>query len=183
MRIFVAVEFEQHTKDHLYSIQKHIMNHSTSGNFTRPENFHLTLKFIGEVQPSFVKEITAAISEAAKECSPFKLCLGGLGNFRRGSRMIVWVGLKGELDRLNHLYSRLETSLSDIGIARETRKYSPHITLGRQVALSGDFSKLAKDISPDCNSVIEVSRITLMESTRKDGRLTYVPLFVQSLSG
>lgn len=97
--------------------------------------------------------------------------------------MIVWVGLKGELDRLNHLYSRLETSLSDIGIARETRKYSPHITLGRQVALSGDFSKLAKDISPDCNSVIEVSRITLMESTRKDGRLTYVPLFVQSLSG
>lgn len=78
MRIFVAVEFEQHTKDHLYSIQKHIMNHSTSGNFTRPENFHLTLKFIGEVQPSFVKEITAAISEAAKECSPFKLCLGGL---------------------------------------------------------------------------------------------------------
>ena len=183
MRVFIAIEFEQHIKDYLYSIQKQIMNYSSSGNFTRPENFHLTLKFIGEMQPSYVKDITAAMAEAVKTCNPFKLYPDGLGNFPRGNKMIVWMGLKGELDRLNHLFSRLEMALSDIGIAMETRRYSPHITLGRQVSLTVDFPKLAKDIFPDSSSVIEVSRISLMESTRKNGRLTYIPLYVQSLQG
>ncbi|NLO83605.1 MAG: RNA 2',3'-cyclic phosphodiesterase [Clostridiales bacterium] len=186
MRVFIAIEFEQHIKDQLYNIQQRVVNCSTSGNFTRPENFHLTLKFIGEVQPPFINEITAAMKETAKACKPFSLHLGDLGSFPRGNKKIIWIGLKGELDRLNHLFSRLDTALNNIGIARDTRKYSPHITLGREVSLSVDFSKLAEDIIPkiseNCSSVIKVSKISLMESTRKDGRLIYLPLYIQPLS-
>jgi 2''-5'' RNA ligase len=80
MRVFIAIEFEQPIKDYLNRIQKQIMSYSTDGNFSRPENFHLTLKFIGEVEPSFLGNITAAMAQAVQGIKPFKLGLHSLGN-------------------------------------------------------------------------------------------------------
>lgn len=182
MRVFIAIEFEQHIKDYLSKIQKQIMSYSTHGNFSRPENFHLTLKFIGEVQPSFVDKITSAMAQSIHDIKPFKLCLHRLGNFPRGNKMIIWMGVGGELDALNLLFNQLETSLNSIGISKDTRGYSPHITLGREVQLSVPFSKVVSAIATDPQQVIEVRKISLMESTREEGRLTYIPLYRQPLA-
>ncbi len=181
MRVFIAVEFEQHIKDYLNKIQKQVMSYSTDGNFSRPENFHLTLKFIGEVQPSFLGNITAAMAQSVHGIRPFKLGLDGLGNFPRGNKMIVWLGVGGELDMLNLLFTRLEASLSSIGISKETRKYSPHITLGREVRLTVPFSKVAEAVATGPQPIIDVCSISLMESTRENGRLVYTPLHRQPL--
>jgi len=182
MRVFIAIEFEQPIKDYLNRIQKQVMSYSTDGNFSRPENFHLTLKFIGEVEPSFLGNITAAMAQAVQGIKPFKLGLHSLGNFPRGNKMIIWMGVCGELDALNLLFNQLETSLSDIGIAKDTRGYSPHITLGREVRLAVPFSKVASAIAADPYQIIEVRKISLMESTRQEGRLMYIPLYRQPLA-
>lgn len=183
MRVFIAIEFEQHIKDYLDKIQKQIMNCSTDGNFSRPENFHLTLKFIGEIQPSFLGSITAAMTQSVNGIKPFKLNLANLGNFPRGNKMIIWMGVNGELDTLNRLFTQLDASLYNIGIAKDTRGYSPHITLGREVCLSVPFSKVASAVSMGHNQpIIEVRRISLMESKREQGRLLYLPLYSQALA-
>ncbi len=182
MRVFIAIEFEQHIKDYLSKIQKQIMSYSTHGNFSRPENFHLTLKFIGEVQPSFLDNITAAMAQSIHGIRPFKLGLHHLGNFPRGNKMIIWMGVGGELDVLNLLFNQLEASLSSIGISKDTRRYSPHITLGREVQLAVPFSKVVNAVATDPQQIIEVHKISLMESTREDGRLVYIPLHTQLLA-
>lgn len=183
MRVFIAIEFEQPVKDYLNRIQKQLMGYSTEGNFSRPENFHLTLKFIGEVQPSFLSDIADAMAHAVDGIKPFKLSLGGLGNFPRGNKMIIWMGVGGELETLYSLFNRLEASLSNIGIAKDARGYSPHITLGREVRLAAPFSKVAGAVATDPGQVIEVRKISLMESTRQEGRLVYIPLHSQMLLG
>lgn len=183
MRVFIAIEFEQHIKDYLNKIQKQVMSYSTDGNFSRPENFHLTLKFIGEVQPSFLGSITAAMAQSVHGIKPFKLRLHNLGNFPRGNKMIIWMGVGGELDVLNLLFNQLETSLGSIGIAKDTRGYSPHITLGREVRLAVPFSKVANAVAIDHQQqIIEVHKISLMESKREEGRLMYIPLHRQPLA-
>ncbi|MDN5277771.1 MAG: 2,3-cyclic 3-phosphodiesterase [Clostridiales bacterium] len=143
MRVFIAIEFEQHIKDYLNKIQKQVMSYSTDGNFSRPENFHLTLKFIGEVQPSFLGSINAAMAQSVHGIKPFKLRLHNLGNFPRGNKMIIWMGVGGELDVLNLLFNQLETHQQQI---------------------------------------IEVHKISLMESKREEGRLMYIPLHRQPLA-
>lgn len=182
MRVFIAIEFEQHIKDYLNKIQRQVMSYSTHGNFSRPENFHLTLKFIGEVEPSFVSTIASAMAQSVHGIKPFKLRLDQLGNFPRGNKMIIWVGVKGELDMLNRLFNQLETSLHSIGIAKDSKGYSPHITLGREVRLAEPFSKVANAVTMDQQQVIEVRKISLMESTRQEGRLMYIPLYRQILT-
>jgi 2'-5' RNA ligase len=97
--------------------------------------------------------------------------------------MIIWMGVGGELDVLNLLFNQLETSLGSIGIAKDTRGYSPHITLGREVRLAVPFSKVASAVAIDHQQqIIEVHKISLMESKREEGRLMYIPLHRQPLA-
>lgn len=176
MRVFIGIKFSEEIKSYLYEIQQSIINSSEKGNFTRKENFHLTLKFIGEVDVNQLEILKRIIDKISLDQSNFQLYFEKIGCFPRGNRIIVWMGLK-ESEILKKLYNNLELGLEKEGFPKESRSYTPHITLGREVIIKEDFNKLAEKIKID-NINIFVDSISLIESTRVNNKLTYVPIYV-----
>ncbi len=173
MRVFFAIEFTNEIKDYLFSLQQDIRKYCTGGNFSHRENFHLTLRFIGEQNLQQVEILKEVLKEVAAATSPFELRLDNTGSFNKGNRKIIWAGL-GKSIELQQLYQRLEISLEKTGYQKEDRAYSPHITLAREVQI-GDA---AVDISKTSFSsqTIIVNSISLMESARINNKLTYTAL-------
>lgn len=93
------------------------------------EQLHLTLKFIGDVENSLLPDIQSTLSTIGK--APFTMCLKGAGHFPpRGNPKVLWVGIS-PVTEVTALRNSVEKSLANIGIPREKRKFSPHITLAR----------------------------------------------------
>jgi len=179
MRIFIAVEFNENIKKYLQKIQSFVQQRSIRGNFTLFDNFHLTIKFIGEVKPMMLPEIYHAMEDAVAGVSEFTLYTGKLGSFSRGEKKIIWLGLQGNLDSLFKLNRQVEAEMIKRGFPRGDVKFLPHITLGREVVLQEQLESLDHSI-PYIDNEIVVNRITLMESKRQDGRLVYAPIHSQA---
>jgi 2'-5' RNA ligase len=179
MRVFFAIEFEQDIKDYLYAIQKEIKEYCLSGNFTAKDNFHLTLRFIGEQSQSQVEKLKTALKETVVKGQAFELKIGELGKFDRKNRKIIWLGLT-ESRELKALYHQLESTLVKYEYAKEDRAYSPHITLAREVK-TDMFEELTDKIAVN-NLIVKVKSISLMESTRIDNKLCYVPVAAEEFN-
>lgn len=180
MRVFFAVEFDDDTKRYITRVQDIIKENSEKGNFSHEENFHLTVRFIGEVDFSEIERLKKALDEAVANIKAFKFNLGKLGFFTKGSSKILWLGIYNRDNMLNHLKISLENSLAVYGYEKETRSFSPHITLSRNTILNKDLEKDLKSIDIAAKEV-NVNKISLMESKRVDGKLVYVPIYVKEI--
>lgn len=97
--------------------------------WTDQESFHLTLRFIGEVEPAAFFEIGELL--AGVSLPPFELELAGLGQFPpRGPLRQLWVGVAAS-PNLDRLRRRVEACMHEAGIPSERRKFIPHVTLAR----------------------------------------------------
>ncbi len=181
-RVFFALEFKDELKGKLKIIQNQIRPLSKRGNFTRPENFHLTLRFIGEVDIPEAETLKKVMLDLAAQTSPFQLELGTVGTFPRQTKHIVWVGLRGQLSELNKLYRNLSSKLCSVNYHLEEKRYSPHITLGREMILEESWA-LVRDKVVVSPYSWEVTGITLLESTRINGGLAYAPLVKADFDG
>jgi len=101
-------------------------------NWVKPENIHLTLKFLGEVDEDRIPSIKGVVREGLQGERSLFLSLDGLGVFPnpRAPR-VIWVGIEGEGERLKRLQEKLESAMEEEGFPREARSFSPHVTLGR----------------------------------------------------
>ena len=133
------------------------------GNYTQPENLHLTLAFIGETER--VTEIKAKVD--AVKFEPFVIRTGKLGSFNGRSR-VLWLGIEGE-DKVKTIAQQLRRNLDKCGIDYAKGKFSPHITLVRQP------SEMPLDVEVESESMT-VSEICVMKSERINGRLVYTAL-------
>lgn len=181
MRTFIAIELSPDVREYLSEIQTETQKHCRRGNYTPQDNFHITLHFLGEINPSDVEYVKEAMFEAAQRNKVFDVKLGQLGFFGRGERGILWAGLEKN-DSLQRLFFGLQKSLERQGFAREKKGLSPHITLGREVEPQRSFLDVQKTVVMDPKS-FKVEKITLMESVRKGPRLVYKPLYRQLLKG
>lgn len=173
MRVFFAIEFDRDVKNYLQHVQEEVRKFSSSGNFTLKDNFHLTLRFIGEQDETQTEQLKLALIEAAKNTKPFELYLNKVGSFNKGNKKIIWAGLQKSIE-LDGLYTKLESTLISEGYPREDRGYNPHITLAREVKIDNP-GVLIQNVKVE-NLIIKVKSISLMESKRIDNRLCYVPL-------
>ena len=100
--------------------------------WVKPENLHLTLKFLGPVEETRLEAIAEAVASAARGCGSFRFVLGGLGAFPQPRvARVVWVGVPEGADSLAGLQARLEAELEPLGFPREERPFTAHLTLGR----------------------------------------------------
>lgn len=100
--------------------------------WVKPENIHLTLKFLGNTAPKDLDPISDAMANAAREAPPLHLGAKGLGVFPRIKRpRVLWVGLKGDTHPLIEIQKRLDENLAAVGFARDTRPFRGHLTIGR----------------------------------------------------
>ena len=177
MRVFIAIELEDEAKDYLSKMQKTAKEHSKGGNFSRKENLHLTVRFIGEVTSEELEKIKGAMVEAAKEMQSFFLYTDKLGFFPRKNKIILWVGIKGNAVKLQELYNITEGHLTKIGLPGEEKNYNPHLTLGREIVLNSNIDLLEKELKLEEKKIV-VNKLSLMESKRENGRLVYKPIYV-----
>jgi len=179
IRLFIAVNCNDETKKLLLSVQDKIKSQSLKGNFSRPENIHLTLVFLGETPEDQVQAICSAIQEAMSPPSaPFALTFSQTGCFTHSGKELWWIGAERadpSLPTLKNLRQRITGGLSAAGVAFDDRPFNPHITLGREI-------KHNAPIVIDRQKIIfPVNRISLMKSEHLDRVLVYTEIFGQDM--
>lgn len=130
MRLFVAVCLDASCKDMLCTAIAGLKGHACHGNFSRRDNLHLTLAFIGETNR--LDAANQALSSIRAE--PFTMELSSLGRFQRSGGDLWWIGV-AENDALSALQQQVAAALTKAGFSLEKRKFRPHLTLGREVVL------------------------------------------------
>ena len=135
-RCFIAVELEAAVREGLRRLQQQLqgkLDVSRSAlKWVRPENIHLTLKFLGEVDDGQLPSICEAATRAASEFEPFAIEVGDCGCFPpQGSARVLWVGICQGAEALERLQRGLDEQLDVVGFAPEGRKFTPHLTLAR----------------------------------------------------
>lgn len=173
MRIFVSIGWQQETIDLLQSWQEKLQKDGAKGYWRRGENLHLTLKFLGEVDPAQIARVKAALELASKKVNPFALTLGGLGVFPNlREPRILWMGVKSP--DLIRLQASIDEELAKVGFPREQRTFRPHITLA-----SGGIAGLTQSLLVQGNSIQiteQAAKFELMESSVERGVRRYSPL-------
>lgn len=131
MRLFVAISVPDAVKQHARMIRNNIGVSRADIKWVEYENYHLTVKFLGEVNSSDLPALKKQLSMAAEASPPFNLSAGGLGYFpnRRRPR-VLWLGIKGELDKAEFVAERVDAYLGELGYEPE-REHRFHLTLGR----------------------------------------------------
>ncbi|MEA3358179.1 MAG: RNA 2',3'-cyclic phosphodiesterase [Thermodesulfobacteriota bacterium] len=132
IRSFLAFELAPDIKKQIETISKELRKSNLPVRWVKPENIHLTLIFLGDVEENLIEDIKAKVNEVVREMESFKIRLKGAGVFPGLKRpRVVWVGLGGDIDRLSDLRDNLQSKLNALGFIPERRPFKPHLTLGR----------------------------------------------------
>ena len=124
MRLFTAIKFTSTINSALISIQEQLKRGTIQGKYSKPENLHLTLAFIGEYgDPDYVLETLGQV-----RFKPFELSISGVGSF--GMRT-WWAGINAP-DELRNTAAQVRHFLAEAEIPFDRKKFSPHITLLRE---------------------------------------------------
>ncbi|MDX1776698.1 MAG: RNA 2',3'-cyclic phosphodiesterase [Desulfobulbales bacterium] len=124
-RLFIAIDLPETIKKNLQ-----LMSFGIPGaKWISPEQLHLTVRFIGEVDGALFHDIKSILAEVSMPS--FRLQLKGVGHFPpRGEPRVIWVGLTAS-EPLQTLRKKIDAALIKTGLDPERRKFSPHITLAR----------------------------------------------------
>lgn len=166
MRLFVAINFSNEVKNGLLSAINELRTQAVSGNYTSPDNLHLTLAFIGETDK--ISAVRGAIDRSVVPA--FEITVSGSGHFGN----LYWVGIENN-PKLKALAENLQNDLRNCGFDIEERAFKPHITLARRLETSKPLSLNVKRTS------MPVTRISLMKSERINGKLTYTEVYGRNL--
>ncbi len=152
-RLFVAIDLPPDIKEKLLAIGGGV----PGARWMTADQLHLTLKFVGEVDGGVFDDVVNALGEVASE--PFDLTLKGVGHFPpRRDPEVLWVGV-AKNERLVQLRNRVESALSRIGLARETRKFAPHVAIAR--LRDAHLERVARYLAE--NSLLEIDAFPVTE--------------------
>lgn len=116
----------------LRDVQNDLRGNKFRVKWVRPDNIHLTLKFLGNIDSTDIVGIAGAMSEAIQGCGPINLYAEGVGVFPGIKRArVIWMGLGGQVQPLSEIQRKLEKNLAEIGFSEENRSFQAHLTLGR----------------------------------------------------
>ena len=187
VRVFVAVELPDAVKAEFAGLTAAIDALGVRGARTvRPEGIHLTLKFLGDVDVGLIPEIQSAMDSSSAESQPFDLALGNVGVFpNRSAARVLWVGVEGDMERLNRLQHSVERSLADLGFRPERRGFNPHITAGRirDSVSNADRRRVTEALLSHeyARPSIRVESVSLIRSTLRPDGAIYEPIYSASL--
>ena len=185
-RVFCAIDLPTDLKQKLaIHIERLKKETGVKAGWTRPENIHLTIKFLGNIPVADVKKLSQAAAQAAKSLAPFKLTAEHCGAFpTHGPPRVLWIGITDSSAQLAHLHERLDEECAAIGFPKEARPFHPHLTLSRirnpTNARALAVAHRALDFAP---SKIEVTELLVIRSELgKDGS-KYTTLSTHVLGG
>ena len=131
LRLFVAVEIPQRTKDEVDRAIAPLRERYPQGKWVRPENWHVTVKFLGRTMPALLDRVRDACVEATERVRPFRVELRPAGVFPRPTgAWALWVGLRDEAEGLGVLARALDRELAR-DFPAEKRPFTAHLTVAR----------------------------------------------------
>lgn len=179
-RLFLGIELPASIKVSVQALSQPAVQKIKKGRLTNPENYHLTVYFIGEADEEQRQRWEACGAYAAKSSHPFELELRDTGAFVKRNRMILWFGSRGSA-QLEALYRNvLETAealgLLDLSVRQDLsvtahKPFTPHVTLGREVVADREAVLISTRTLR-----FMVKHLTLFESRRTSTGLVYMPL-------
>ncbi len=176
IRSFIAFELPEAVIALLGKVQQELKSLRLKVRWVRPENIHLTLKFLGNINPADIENIGGAMSDAAGDCAPFTLTVGGIGFFPGIKRpRIIWVGLGGEIQVLLNLQRNLADRLATVGFPKEKRSFKAHLTLGRirQAVDPSEIGQAVQLFSDSGTQKMTADRVILFKSDLKPTGAVY----------
>ncbi len=179
IRAFIAVDLPDALIEEVASLQTELKRTGADVKWVEARNLHLTLKFLGDIEETLVPTLEEALTGLVHPRTPFMFHLEDLGAFPRVSHpRVVWVGIKNGQEDLMALASSVESALSRLGIPKEERPFSPHLTIGR-VRSSDRLTPLVQKLqSASFKGKVPapVDHLTLYQSALSPQGPTYTPL-------
>ncbi|MHC4399036.1 MAG: RNA 2',3'-cyclic phosphodiesterase [Planctomycetota bacterium] len=132
IRSFVAVEISSTVRTEAAELIDRLRAAGADVRWVDPGNLHVTLKFLGDVASQEIPGVCEVVRRAVEDMAPFEFEVSGAGAFPNANRpRTVWLGVTTGHDALVELNERLALPLARIGFHRESRRYHPHLTIGR----------------------------------------------------
>ncbi|NLC69550.1 MAG: RNA 2',3'-cyclic phosphodiesterase [Clostridiaceae bacterium] len=177
MRSFIAIDFDRELKTRIAGLQSEIRRYAVSGRWKHIDNFHLTLKFLGEINPNSVENINRILAGICSSFSPFKLSFSTLGYFPGQEKIrVLWLGLEGDLDKLLCFQKTIDAGLKEEGFEPEKRRFTPHVTIGQDIVLNSVFESIMRLVDPKELPEIRVRSIYLFKSEQINFKRIYTPI-------
>ena len=131
MRAFIAIPVPDDIKQYARMLRNELGRARPDIKWVEYQNYHLTVKFLGEIENKKASELKRNLQMAAEAVPPFNLSAGGVGFFpNQAHPRVMWVGIKGEIEKAEFLGDRVDAFLSSMGFESE-KDHRPHLTLGR----------------------------------------------------
>lgn len=171
MRLFVAIDLPWHVRERLAGLAGSGIG---GARWVPPENYHLTLRFIGETPGWQADEVDQAL--AGLRAPAFDMTLAGVGTFARGGKATaLWVGVD-RCPELERLRSKIETALQRTGLAPERRRFQPHVTLARlDNVVEAKVAGFVQTHNLFRSDPVEVEHFTLFSSRLGKDQAVYTP--------
>jgi 2'-5' RNA ligase len=183
IRAFIGIDFDSGCKEYIYGLQQRLRKYAVKGRWKRIDNFHLTLKFLGEINEMQKKQIDEAMQDICAGQKPFLLEITEPGIFEgRNAIRVLWLGLAGELDILKHLAGKTDRSLHKIGFPLEKRRYTPHVTIGQDIVFECPFSRIGDSIGSIKYGPVMVNKLILFKSEQLQNKRVYTPISEYALN-
>jgi 2'-5' RNA ligase len=184
IRAFIAVKIAPATIHKIADAAGKLKASITDVRWVNPDNIHLTLKFLGDIDESQIEPIEHALARNLKGFSRFAISAKGLGVFPGPRRpRILWVGL--DQPRLVQLARTVEAAVVPLGFPPEQRGFQPHLTIGRFRQFDGSAKELSEQLEHWKSyhfGVSEVDEVTLFRSVLNPGSAHHDPLKVIALA-
>jgi len=162
VRLFIGVYPPKEIIDYIYSIENQLISKGIFGNYTKKENIHLTLKFLGETEETKIEDIKNILTEYKN--LDLNLKISKLSYFKRNSEILLWIGLSGDINNLENYANSLNDQLYELGFEKENKKFKPHITIARKINFNDLNLRLINNIAIQ-NLSFKIQNIELIQST------------------
>ena len=171
MRLFVALDMPWSVREQLAALSGVGI---PGARWVPPENYHLTLRFIGDIPGHVARDVDGAL--LAIRARGFALTLTGMGTFAKGGiSNALWVGVE-RTPSLDHLRNKIETALQRCGLEPERRKFQPHVTLARlDNPAEGKVAAFVQAHNLFRTEPIPVEHFTLFSSLLNKDHAVYTP--------
>jgi len=179
IRAFIAFELPGSVIALLADLQHQMKSTGIRAKWVRPENIHLTLKFLGTIQAGDIDTVVRCMSESIHGSAPITLTAKGVGVFPGIQRpRVIWVGLAGQTQLLVEMQGKLEDGLAAIGFPKENRAFRGHLTLGRvkEAVNPGIISQFIQENQGLQSDEFRVDAIDLFQSTLNPTGSVYTKL-------
>ncbi|HUO07218.1 MAG TPA: RNA 2',3'-cyclic phosphodiesterase [Phycisphaerae bacterium] len=179
MRLFIAIDIPSDIADKIAAIQRILADTKADIAWVSPANYHITIKFLGELDDALLPEITARMNRAAAEVPAFPLEAEGIDKLpEKGPTRVIISRILSPDQRLTKLHRLLDSAIGGMGLPMDTRVLVPHLTLGRVRSNHGinRLLRLLEKHDLDFFGSFPAEEVTLYRSLLGDGPAQYEPL-------